>query len=252
MAILAFHNISALFLPGINNFGPARFAKLISFIIESEFKIIALSDYLELEEIDNEIALTFDDGYEDFYINAYPILSQYYLPATIFIPANYIGKKATWDFHSKSKHMTEKQLREISACGVDLESHGLTHSCLTRLNDRFLRIELERSKSILEDISGSEVKFLAYPFGICNRVVEESAKDIGYQKGLSLSYFKKSQNRFTVPRYAVYSIDTRFSIKQKMTKGVLNSLEKSKSHILNSFSYGTVFLNQIRKSRPDY
>ena len=45
------------------------------------------------------IALTFDDGYEDNYINAFPLLKEYQFPAAIFVVAKYIGEKEylNWD-----------------------------------------------------------------------------------------------------------------------------------------------------------
>src|SRR5258706_16383338 len=39
------------------------------------------------------LAITFDDGYEDNYLNAFPVLERYGLPATIFLPTGGVDSR---------------------------------------------------------------------------------------------------------------------------------------------------------------
>lgn len=65
-------------------------------VIRTNFKIVTLKKGLELLERDRPrglcVAITFDDGYMDNYINAYPLLKKYNIPATIFLTTDCIGK----------------------------------------------------------------------------------------------------------------------------------------------------------------
>lgn len=63
--------------------------------IKEKMNPVPLSDIVKYISIGNTIpertvAVTFDDGYEDNYINAYPILKKYSIPATVFIACGFI------------------------------------------------------------------------------------------------------------------------------------------------------------------
>jgi len=72
--------------------------------LKKRYKIISLSALVEYVRSgrpvsEDYIAITFDDGYRDNYINAYPVLKKYGVPATIFLTTGYIGthKLFWWD-----------------------------------------------------------------------------------------------------------------------------------------------------------
>lgn len=80
-----------------------NFEKVIKFL-KSEYNIISfekLIHCLKLNELypSNSIIITFDDGYYDFYRNAYPLISKYNVPVTLFLTSSYIGTNKTfwWD-----------------------------------------------------------------------------------------------------------------------------------------------------------
>jgi peptidoglycan/xylan/chitin deacetylase (PgdA/CDA1 family) len=94
LKVIVFHRI------GDNEFDPlSMFVKIKTFdsimnYITNNYKVISLQDALDLLEkkerfSDNYIAVTFDDGYKDNYVNAFPILKKYNIPATIFLTAAY-------------------------------------------------------------------------------------------------------------------------------------------------------------------
>jgi peptidoglycan/xylan/chitin deacetylase (PgdA/CDA1 family) len=253
MAILAFHSINKKFSPGITNYSPLRFKKLLQRLIDINIKFVSLEQYLNSEDKNGLVSLTFDDGYDSFYFEVLPILNRHNIPATIFIPAAYVGKPANWDylrFFGGNNHLNKEQLKECVKYNIEIGSHGLSHTDLTLVSGRLLERELRKSKVILEDITGLPVKYISYPFGRYNEMTENACAEAGYHRGFALSYFRKSRYAFSSPRYAVYSIDTFYSVLQKIGLGNLTFLEKLKGSIINSFSAGTILLNRFRAENP--
>src|SRR3989338_1085172 len=78
------------------------------------------------------VAVTFDDGYEDFYKNALPILKNYGMPATLFVMAGEEPDRK--ELGSNFQLLGWNRLKEIQASGlIDIGSHAMTHKKLTRL-----------------------------------------------------------------------------------------------------------------------
>ena len=68
------------------------FEKQIRYLLKREYRIVPLD---ELKDIivngglkEDYAAITFDDGFSDTFLNAYPLLKKYNLPATVFLVAN--------------------------------------------------------------------------------------------------------------------------------------------------------------------
>ncbi|MCP4704570.1 MAG: polysaccharide deacetylase family protein [candidate division Zixibacteria bacterium] len=249
MPILAFHNCSPGFLNGLNNYSPNRFENLLVSIQSNNYKFVGLSDYIDDGQKYNDVVLTFDDGYESFYQFVYPILNKLSIPATVFIPTDFIGKTNQWDYMGAlfpSEHLSVGQIKELSKNGITIASHGLAHRCLTQMPNRLLNLELKRSKEILEDIIERKISFISYPFGRFNAKVESIASQVGYRNGLALSLRKRGEGGFTIPRQAVYAFDTPYSVNNKLIKGGINKIETLKGIIMNSYAGGTIFLNNLR------
>jgi len=74
-----------------------------------EDQLVKLKNKFEIVSIDNlfkvgktkktKLAITFDDGYADNYLNAFPLLLKYKMPATIFVTTDYINTRRIfwWD-----------------------------------------------------------------------------------------------------------------------------------------------------------
>ena len=71
--------------------------------LKNKYNIVPL-DKLFVSDLSNKVALTFDDGYRDNLIYAYPILKKYDVPATIFITTSFMNSKPVlwWDSLWKS------------------------------------------------------------------------------------------------------------------------------------------------------
>mgnify|MGYP000156123612 CR=1 FL=1 len=78
------------------------------------------------------------------------------------------------------KPITVTTLREMKQAGMSIESHSHTHRFLDDLGENDLREELSVSRRVLEDCIGSEVRYISCPGGRHNRVVFDTAAEVGY------------------------------------------------------------------------
>jgi len=134
---------------------------------------------------DRFVVITIDDGYKTAKDIAWPILKQYGYPFTLYIYPHAVSRlrgTLTWD-----------DLREMSASGVDIGSHSLTHPLLTHpgnpMNKKDYRAwvdqELFESKRRLEEELGLPVTSLAYPYGGYDEWIVERAGAAGYRAALT-------------------------------------------------------------------
>jgi peptidoglycan/xylan/chitin deacetylase (PgdA/CDA1 family) len=122
------------------------------------------------------IVLTFDDGYEDNYTVAFPLLKKYGWTGTFFVVTSTIGTRG---------HMTPSQLAEMSAAGMAIESHGQHHVDFSQLPLGAARTELSKSKQIIAGWSGKPVDFFAYPAGRFTPALEHLLASLGYHAALT-------------------------------------------------------------------
>ena len=231
----------------------------------------------------NLLAVTVDDGYEDFFVHAYPILKKYNVPATLYVATDFVQRKASmlWPdellyqlSHSVNKKLnilelgierasgevelsiessddvrkvwlllagkyckyfsldervaffkklfeqtkvhtpndipdykpiSWPQLREISDAGIEIASHGCSHTILTKLTLNQCKHELEQSKKVLESQLQLPIKTFGYPngqVGDYNDDIINEVKSAGYL-GAAVAFddgANASSNLFTLRR----------------------------------------------------
>lgn len=192
--------------------------------------------------------IVFDDGYEDAFRVAYPILDALGLSASIFVITNWIGKRNDWDanFFGAFRHLSLRELRQLSIAGWEIGSHGATHRALTTLSRRALRQELLASKHFLEDALGKPVTRISFPFGMFDQVVLEECREAGYASAISIR--RRSECGFVERSLAVYRFD---SMRRLRAKWRGDALELARLRAINAFSGLTVLMHHIRQPRPE-
>ena len=113
------------------------------------------------------VAITFDDSYRDNLFAA-RVLAEHRLPATFFIPTQFVGTDHVfpWDLRlQKMANLTWDDLKEMQALGHEIGSHTVSHADFGVIDAAQARIELRDSKQTLEDRLGRPVRYFAYPFG---------------------------------------------------------------------------------------
>lgn len=121
--------------------------------------------------------LTFDDGNEDFYTIAYPILKKHKAKATNNIITGFVKK-------GNAGNLTVKQMKEMMAHGMSFQSHTVNHPDLSATDKATQKVELTDSIDFLENKLNTKVNTIAYPSGRYNQTTLDLAKKT-YKLGLT-------------------------------------------------------------------
>jgi len=123
------------------------------------------------------IVLTFDDGYRDFYTDAYPILKKYQAKATQYVISGFLNNK---------NHLTTAQLLEIGKDGlVEIGAHTVHHVWLKGRSLKDVSSEVFQSKVVLGKLIGKPVVSFAYPYGAFDEQAVQIVKDSGFKSATS-------------------------------------------------------------------
>jgi peptidoglycan/xylan/chitin deacetylase (PgdA/CDA1 family) len=133
------------------------------------------------DSVDGLGAITFDDALIGVHRNAVGVLSDLGLSATVFVVSDRLGVSAPAWYPGSERVMTVDELREVARAGIDVQSHTCTHADLPMLAGPALDRELGDSRAALSDLLGSDVDYLAYPFGHYDARVCAAARRAGYR-----------------------------------------------------------------------
>lgn len=190
---------------------PEVFASHIRFLSEYGYSFLGLDDALDAlrsntSAEDKNVVVTFDDGYENFYTHAFPVLQKHGATATMFLPTSYIGVNPQ-SFMGK-QCLTWGKVRELAQAGISFGAHSVTHPRLDRLPIEQLEYEIRVSKSEIEDRTGEVVRSFAYPFAFpeADRVFRSTFRGLlakhGYASGVStiIGTAHRESDRFLLER----------------------------------------------------
>jgi peptidoglycan/xylan/chitin deacetylase (PgdA/CDA1 family) len=125
-------------------------------------------------------AITFDDGDADTFVSAAPLLREFNCPAIVFVSSSLIG--TVWkEGNVKRRMLSPEQLKSLAAMpNIEIGSHGHIHVPMTLRSSADLVEDLDRSKKMLEDMVGREVRYLSYPYGCHNESVMSIVEAAGF------------------------------------------------------------------------
>jgi peptidoglycan/xylan/chitin deacetylase (PgdA/CDA1 family) len=135
------------------------------------FKGLSMSDampYLRGEKTGRVAVITIDDGYVDAIENALPALRANNFSATCYMVSRRTGQHNDWDaaiLNVSKPLMSDAQIKEWHAAGMEVGAHSRTHPRLTTCTDAELLSEIAGSKSDLEALIGAPVTQFCYPYG---------------------------------------------------------------------------------------
>ncbi len=161
------------------------------------------------------IVITFDDGYQACADYAAPILKAHGFAAIIYLVAGLAGELSHWllaECGVEYPIMDWETARQLSADGLHIGSHTVSHPRLSELPEAQCRVELLTSRQIIGDQLGRDVRHLAYPFGVFNAQVKTLAAEVGYQTACSVTigFSTPGNDLLALQRVPVLGTDSLF------------------------------------------
>lgn len=196
------------------------FEQHMQYLYDHRYRCLSLAELIRspvdgLAPVEKSFVLTFDDGANDFFSQAYPILRGFRFTATVFLVTDQIGKRSRWEGANEAPLLSWEQILFLQQEGISFGSHTCTHRRLTELPLTEVSDELHRSREVMEKTLGRKVEFLAYPFGDSNNRIQAMAEDAGYSSACGV--LKGNRNRFNLMRREIHSADTLFFFRLKLT-----------------------------------
>ena len=135
------------------------------------------------------VVITFDDGYADVLENAVPVLRGFGFTGAVFPVLDPARRFNHWDDAPAlaGPLLPLAELRALERAGLEVGSHTMTHTALTRADDRALAWELRRSREVLAAAVAEPLPVLAYPYGDVDARVKRAARDAGYEAALAVN-----------------------------------------------------------------
>ncbi|MGW8256398.1 MAG: polysaccharide deacetylase family protein [Thermoguttaceae bacterium] len=179
----------------------------------------------------NVFVLTFDDGYQCFYTNAWPILRELQMPATVFIVTGLLDAEGPLPFDDWSaagsplvpasawRPMTKAQCRELSAFGlVELGLHTHEHEDF-RNRPEALRRDLATSLKTLYKCFGIHEVTFAYPYGFAGEDLADEVRSAGIICALTCDskLVNPTSDPFLWGRFSAYQSDTPATLAAKLS-----------------------------------
>ena len=169
-------------------------------INNSKLEFISFDKFNEIIKSKMEksyLLLTIDDGFESFYLNAWPELKKRKIPFILFVSTREVGNYG---------YMTWKQIKEIDSSGLaTIGNHSHSHEYLIDWKEKEIKNDLEKSIKIFEKELGYSPKLFSYPFGEYSKVLKKIVNDLNFEFafGQHSGIIDPSKNFIELPRFPI-------------------------------------------------
>lgn len=196
LSILMYHSIADEDEAGVHPYyrtgtAPAVFAAQMESLHQAGFSVIGLGEAIRRSnqpDAEKSVVITFDDGYRNFYANAFPVLDRHGFTATMFLATAYVGE-SNLTFKGK-ECLSWGEVRELQKHGISFGSHTVTHPQLHDCNASSMRDEIVASKRTIEQKLGCAVPSFSYPYAFpetdnsFKARLRDELRHAGYENGV--------------------------------------------------------------------
>jgi peptidoglycan/xylan/chitin deacetylase (PgdA/CDA1 family) len=211
------------------NTSPAVFANQMRWLRANGYHTLDLTQMWTAMEsgqnLSKTVVITFDDGYRDFYTDAFDAMRQCGFTATIFLATDRI-KDSPVRIEGVD-YLTWSEVAELHAAGIQFGSHTVTHPDLRSLGPDQIGYEVGYSKEVIEQKIGAAVESFSYPFAFpeedknFTQFLVDILENQGFENGVStiIGRASKNHNHFYLPRLPVNSWDDASLLRAKLEGG---------------------------------
>lgn len=246
---------------------PAIFAQQLNHLRENGYTTCTLAEAIsqlqgKCAACAKSVVLTFDDGYRNFYGDAFPLLKHYGFSATVFLPTAFIGETPR-QFKGEDC-LTWSEVRELKQQGIEFGSHTVNHPWLREMSASAIHDELADSKDMIEQKLGCPIDSFAYPYAFPQterdfaKMLRELLDAAGYKNGVctNVGRANRRSDSLFLERLPVNSCDDNtlfkaklagaydwFATSQHISKAIKarlrNSRNRAKLYVSNALAWRT-------------
>ncbi len=162
---------------------PEQFAAHLDRLLAEGYTTISFYQLLEYLTLgsplpEKPVILTFDDGYRDNFVNAFPALKERGMVATFFVVTDFLDEE-------RQAYLSWEMAREMLAAGMSIESHSRNHASLEGKDDDYLVWQALGSLETLQFELGVRPRFVSYPAGEYDRRTIAVFQSAGFWAGVT-------------------------------------------------------------------
>ncbi len=213
--ILMYHSIGSECSQGFRRWtvSPADFDRHMKFLADHRYEPLTVSAFTDAVETgkplpDRTVLITFDDGLQDFYTDAFPTLQHYGFCATLYVVTGRVEETSRWLAplgEGGRPMMSWREVALVCRQGIEIGAHTHTHPQLDILTHKHAREEIVRSKAELENRLGRPVRTFAYPHGFASAATRRIVEEAGFTSACRVRHALSTttENRFALSRIIV-------------------------------------------------
>jgi peptidoglycan/xylan/chitin deacetylase (PgdA/CDA1 family) len=224
--VVMYHSIREASEEPLNNVTPKSFSRQMDYLKKNGYEVLSMEEYADRILAGSSfsrrsVVITFDDGFEDNYLNAFPVLREKGFPATIFVPSDKVGGEG---------RLSWGQIRDMLGHGITIASHLKKERYLPELSPQEQWEEISESRKDLEARLGRPVLFLAYPIGGFSESVKAMVSRAGYKLAFTTNrgHDGPKHDMYALKRIRIKDTDTDPLLWIKLS-GYYNLLRRSRN-----------------------